>query len=159
MGGKAEALRLQRQRATPGKRVMKAGQDVEVEEFGGLGVVAVEVAGFAPAFPDGVAGTLQDFFVVGVFPFDQIADDGKEALAAGFGFVFVAGVVHHLREDDGTRCRQRPPRPPQVQGAGVAVADGFFARGGGVDVIKRQGDFDEFFRQFDGLGHGVSWLG
>jgi hypothetical protein len=34
----------------------------------------------------------------------------------------------------------------------------FFVSAGGVDVIERQGDFDEFFRQFDGLGHGGSWL-
>ena len=58
MGGKAEALRLQRQRAAPGKRVMKAGQFVGVLEGRRLRVVAVEVAGFAPAFPDGVAGAL-----------------------------------------------------------------------------------------------------
>ena len=77
MRGKAEALRFQRQHATAGEGVMKAGQHFGIEEFCCLRVVAVEAAGFAPAFPYGVAGTLQDVFVVGVFPLDEVADDGK----------------------------------------------------------------------------------
>ena len=108
----------------------------------------VEFAGFAPARPNGVVGALEDVGVVAVFPFHQLADDIEQLLAADFsGFFvnaapesfagFVAGVVHHLREDHGAGGGERSPRPPQVQGAGVAVADGFFARGSAVDVIQR----------------------
>ena len=38
----------------------------------------------------------------------------------------------------------RAARPPQVQRAGVAVANGLFAGTGHVDVVQREGDFDEF---------------
>src|SRR5690606_20247377 len=41
-------------------------------------------------------------------------------------------------------------RPPQVQGAGVPMPDGFFARAGLVDGFERQCDFDELFA----VGHG-----
>ena len=36
-------------------------------------------------------------------------------------------------------------RPPQVQGARVTVADGFFPRRLTVDSVQRQGDLDELF--------------
>ena len=165
VSGKAEALRFQRQRATTGKGVMECGQDVGVEEGGGLRVFFVECAGFAPAFPDSIVGALEDVGVVAVFPLHQVADDVEEFFPPVFGFFFVdaapeafadfvARIVHHLREDHGAGGGQRPPRPPQVQGAGVAVADGFFARGSAVDVIQRQGDFNQFFRDVDGV-HGA----
>ena len=51
-------------------------------------------------------------------------------------------------------CGQRTARPPQMQRARMPVADGFLARRGGVDIVQRQGDFDEFFGGFD--GHSVS---
>ena len=127
---------------------MECGQDVGVEEGGGLRMFFVEFAGFAPARPNGVVGALEDVGVVAVFPFHQLADDIEQLLATDFSGFFVdaapkaladliAGIVHHLREDHGAGGGERPPRPPQVQGAGVAVADGFFARGGAVDVIQR----------------------
>ena len=31
----------------------------------------------------------------------------------------------------------------------MSVPDGLFPRGSGVDLVKRQGDFDEFFWGFD----------
>ena len=148
VSGKAEALRFQRQRAATGKGVMEGGQDVGIEEGGGLRVFFVELAGLAPARPNGVVGALEDVGVVAVFPLHQLTDDVEQLLAADFGgfFVdaapealagFVARVVHHLREDHGAGGGKRPPRPPQVQGAGMSVADGFFARGSAVDVIQR----------------------
>nr|WP_315360317.1 hypothetical protein [Neisseria bacilliformis] len=144
MGGQPEALGFQRQCAAAGEGVVKAGQDFGVEQLGGLGVIAVEGAGFAPAFPNGGAGALQYAFVVGVFPFHEVADDVKQLFAADFGFFFVdaalqfalvAGVVHHLGENHGAGGGQRAARPPKVQRAGMPVADGFFAGGGGVDVV------------------------
>ena len=43
--------------------------------------------------------------------------------------------------------RQRPPRPPQVQRARVAVADGLLACASLVDGFEREGDLDEFLVQ------------
>ncbi len=157
---------FQRQRAATGKGVVEGRQLVGVEQLGGLRVGFVQLAGLAPGAADFGAGALQHFFVIGVLPLHQVFDDLEQALALDGGFflvdaifeaaaLLVAGVVDHLRKDHRPRRRQRAARPPQVQGAGVAVADGFFARGGGVDGVQRQGDFDEFFGGFDG-GHGVS---
>ena len=42
--------------------------------------------------------------------------------------------------------------PHEMQGRGLAVADGFLAGAGAVDGIQRQGDFDQFFGS--GTGHG-----
>ena len=59
-------------------------------------------------------------------------------------------IVHHLREDHRPRRRQRPPRPPQMQRAWMAVPDRLLPRGGDVDGLEGQGDFDELLR---GLCH------
>ena len=137
VGGKAEALRFQRQRATTGKGVMEGGQDVRVEEGGGLRVFFVELAGLAPARPNGVVGALEDVGVVAVFPLHQLADDVEQLLAADFGgfFVnaapealagFVAGIVHHLCEDHGAGGGKRPPCPPQVYTSRVGANTGHF---------------------------------
>ena len=37
-------------------------------------------------------------------------------------------------------------RPPQIQRAGMSVADGFLASRSLVNDIQREGDFDEFLR-------------
>ena len=160
-----QPLRLQRQRAAAGKGVVKGGQPVGVEQLGSLRVVPVQFAHLAPGTADFGAGTLQHLLVVGVLPLDQILDDAEQPLALELRFLpvhpvpeaaalLVAGIVDHLRKDHRPRRRQRPPRPPQVQRAGVAMADAFLTRGGGVDGIQRQGDFDEFSGGFDG-GHCV----
>ncbi len=155
-----QPLRFQRDGAAAGEGIMEGGQLVRVEQLGGLGVIPVQLADLAPALADLGAGTLQHFFVVGVFPLDQFADDVKQLLAP-LGSLFlvdaipepaallVTGVVDHLRKQHRPRRGQRPPRPPQVQGAGVPVADGLLPCGITVDVIQRQGDFDEFFGRFN----------
>ena len=65
---------------------------------------------------------------------------GKTRLGVG-----IVGIVHQRGENHGATGGQGPARPPQVQGAGVAVPDGFFAGAGRVDGFQGQGDFDEFF--------------
>jgi hypothetical protein len=81
----AQALRLQRQCAPAGERVMKRGQRVTPEKFGGPRVVGVVGAGAAPALPDLVARGLQHLLVGGVLPLHQFADDVEQALALQVG--------------------------------------------------------------------------
>jgi len=57
----------------------------------------------------------------------------------------VVGIVHQRGKDDGAAGGQGPARPPEVQCARVAVADGFLAGAGLVDSFEGQGDFDQFF--------------
>ncbi|MCY1371699.1 hypothetical protein D9M69_588540 [compost metagenome] len=117
-------------------------------------MVLIQLAGFPPALPDLRPSALQYRFVVGVLPPHKVFDDLEQSLALGLclflvdavaeaAALLVAGVVDHLREDHGPRRCQRTPRPPQVQRAGVAVADGFLSRSSDIDGIERQGDFDE----------------
>lgn len=89
-------------------------------------------------------------------------DDSKKTapfllhlLLSGELFRQVGGIIDLLGEEYGASRGKRAPCPPQVQGAGVAVADRFFARGGGVDGVEWEGDFDEFLTSF-GLFHSCS---
>jgi hypothetical protein len=64
----------------------------------------------------------------------------EEARALGLCFPRVipplaAGIVDQLGEQHRTGRRQRPPRPPQMEGGRMPVADGFFTGGRGVDVV------------------------
>ena len=149
----SQALRFQRDAAAAGERVEQRRR---------------------PAFRRDsyqLAGGSHGVLVGGVFPFDQPLDEVEEPhagavafgvdvgalgqLAAGLGEVRVGmgvvGVVHQRGEDDGAGCRQGPPRPPQMQGGGVAVADGLFAGAGGVDGFQRQ----RHFNQLLGSRHGT----
>ena len=140
---------------------MEGGQRVRIEELGRLRMTLVERAGLAPALPDLLAGAGEHLLVVGVLPLHQVFDDLEQALTLD-GRLFlvhpapqlalVAGVVDHLRKDHRPRRGQRPARPPQVQRAGVAVADRLLARRSDVDGVEREGDFDEFFWGLEG-GH------
>jgi hypothetical protein len=170
----AEALGFEGDGAAAGKGVMQAGELFRVEEGGGVGVVGVGGAGLAPGFADFGARFFQHWLVGGVFPDDQFFEDLKEAITrcrpTGFEvaggqfagmleFPFPGGVVDELGEDDGAGGGEGAARPPEVEGAGVAVADRFFAGGGFVDGVEGEGDFDEFFGGDDGMGHGVAfWL-
>ena len=75
-------------------------------------------------------------------------------LLGGELFRQIGGVVDQLGEEHGPRRGQRAPRPPEVQRAGVAVADGFLAGGGSVYFVEGQGDFDQFLAGF-GLLHAL----
>jgi hypothetical protein len=63
--------------------------------------------------------------------------------------VRVVGIVYQRGEDHRAAGGERSSCPPEVQRAGVAVPDRFFARAGDVDRFERQRDFDQFFA----LGH------
>src|SRR5215467_13172925 len=106
----------------------------------------------APTLPDLVTRPLENFFVSRVFPQDQILDDLEKSLAFFFlrllrleNIWMRRGVVHHLRKDHRPCRRQRPPRPPQVQGARMPMPDRLLPRRGLVDSFKWQSHFNEFF--------------
>jgi hypothetical protein len=131
---------------------VEGGQLLGVEQLGGAGVVFIRLARPLPARPDLVARRLEHIFVVGVLPLHQVLDDLEQAPAlrllrlCRWEEVRVGrGVVHHLGEDDCPRRRQGPARPPQMQGGGVAMADGLLPLAGLIDGLEREGDFDEFF--------------
>ena len=54
------------------------------------------------------------------------------------------GVIHKRGEKHSAIGGQRAARPPEMQRGGVDKANGFFARGLGVDILHRQCDFNEF---------------
>ncbi len=134
-----QPLRLQRDRAATAERI-EQGRRVAVRGLQDLG-----------------ARPAQHLLVVDVLPLDQLLDEAEEALALAFLRFFggellrVAGwVVHDGREDHRAARGQGAPRPPQVQRARVAVADGLLPRRFAVDGFEREGDFDEFFRMVHG---------
>ena len=89
---------------------------VQISAFG----LAGEVAGFVPQLQ----------------PFLQHALSLPLELGVGAQRVnILRRVVHHLGEDHCPRRRQRSPRPPQVQRAGMPVADGLLPCAGGVDRL------------------------
>ena len=151
----AEALRFQRDAAATGEWIQQ-GRRIPLRRDA-----------------DQLARLLHDGFVRRRFPSHQPLDEIEEAHAGRVAFGFhvgsiarqvlasldefrqshrIIGVVNERGENDRPRCCQRTPRPPQMQGRGVAVTDGFLARAGSVDGVQRQGNFDQFF----GWGHGAS---
>lgn len=115
-------------------------------------------AGGAPRLPDFRAGAIQDLFVRGVFPEDQILDDAEEALPllllgtfGGEEVGMAGGIVNQLREENRAGGGKRATRPPEMQRGGVAVADRLFAGAGDVDRLERVGDLDQFLTGYDGV--------
>ena len=150
MGLQPEPLRLQGQRPAAREGVVEGGEAVRVEPLRRARMVCVGDAGSAPALPDLLPRPRQHLLVVDVLPLDELLDDPEQPLALlrlgllrGEPVRVRRGVVHHLREDDRPRRRQRPPRPPQVQGARMPVPDGLLAHAGGVDRVQRQGGLDQ----------------
>src|SRR5262249_32050303 len=101
--------------------------------------------------PDLRAGLLQYRFVRGVLPLHKVLDYSEEPLAlsplsllCGKEVQLRRRVVHHLREDHCPCRRERPPRPPQVERAGVAVADRLLPRCGLVYRFQWKSHFDQF---------------
>ena len=128
-----------------------------VKEFLGARVPGVIGAGGAPALPDFGAGEAQHLFVRCVFPKHQVFDDLEETLAfallgffGGEEFRVAGRIVHHLGKEDGTGGGQGSARPPEVEGGGVAVPDGFLPRTGDVDGFERKSDFDQLLASDDG---------
>ena len=88
---------------------------------------------------------LQHLLVVGVLPHYQVFQNTEQPLPFSILF-FLRGellrvggrVIHQTRPNDSTSRRQRPPRPPQMQGGRVPVADGLFPRRFHVNFFQRQ---------------------
>jgi hypothetical protein len=97
-------LRLQRDRAAAGERVVEGGQLVRDRS---PALPLVEQRRSRARAADRLAGALQHLFVVGVLPLHQVADDVEQLLALGVGLglglarvvaALAAGIVDHLRE-------------------------------------------------------------
>ena len=93
---------------------------------------------------------VQDSRVVGRLPRHHLGDDrvqprplpllvllGRELLRPR------RRIVHELREQHRPARRERPPRPPQVQGRGMAVPDRLLPHGCTVDGVEGQGYLDQ----------------
>ena len=98
-------------------------------------------------------GGVQHLRVVGVFPLDQLFQNGKQPLTlgvlgllGGVQFRVGRGVVHKAGPYHSACRRQRTPCPPQVQGGRVPMTDGFFARCFRIDRFQRKGNFNQLFR-------------
>ena len=154
VGAEAQALRLQRDRAAAAERVVDGGR-VGLEIVQDCATVVARRRLLAEAPGDGAgdfpARRIEDLLVVGGFPGHHELDDPVQALALRFlgllgrEAVGPGGrVVHQLRKQHRPARRQRSARPPKVQRRRMAVADRLFARGGGVDRLQRDRDFDEF---------------
>ena len=167
IGLQPQALGFQRQRAATGKGIMKARQLVRVEQLGRLRMVAVQLTGLAPGLANLRARPLWHLLVGGVLPAHQFLKQPEQALATGRPTAFQmprrhlarmlqlprpGGIIHQLGKDHRPRRRQRSPRPPQVQGARMPVADRLLPRRCDIDGIERQGDFDQLLGGFDGVG-------
>ncbi|WP_241159612.1 hypothetical protein [Desulfovibrio sp. ZJ200] len=140
MGFQPQALRLQRDGAAAREGIEKDKRPVP------------------HVFFDFGAGRVQDGVIVGVFPLHQLDKQRVQPLPFFFLFLFGGeqlrvrrGIIHQRRPENGACRSRRFTRPPQMQGGGVPVADGFFPCGCRVDGIQRQGDFNELF---GGLAHG-----
>ena len=137
---------------------MKGGQFFRIEERGCIGMITIQFAGLPPGFPDLCAGCVEHRLVVCVFPNHQVFNDFEKPLPllrsfylvdAAVEVPFITGIVHKLSEEHCPRSRERSPRPPEMQSAGMAVADGLLSRCRHIDLVERQCHFDEFARTLD----------
>ena len=80
-------------------------------------------------------------------PLSEFAPGGPPPREIGEQHVYVLGrVVHHLGEENGPGCRQRPPCPPQVERRRMAVADGLLPGRRPVDGVERQRHLNQLLR-------------
>ncbi len=154
VGLQPQPLRLQRQRAAAGERIVEGRQPLRIEQFRGLGVVLVLRASAPPATPNLVARLLQQRLVGGVLPLHKALNQPKQPLPlrllrrlGGELLRPRSRIIHHLREDHRPRRRQRPPRPPQMQRARMPMPNRLLPRGLLVDGVQRQRDLDELLSE------------
>ena len=160
MGLQPQALRLQRQGSATREGIVEGRQLVRVEQLTGARMPGIVRTGAAPALAHLRSRLFEKLLVGRVLPADQFLDKaeqplpllrlvrlGGELLRAG------RGIVHHLREDHRPRRGQGTPRPPEMQGARVPVADRLLPRRRRVDGVEGQGDLDELLAV---EGHGES---
>ncbi len=147
---KPEALRFERQRTAAGERVVEPWQGRRVEQLRRPRMTGVRPAGPPPALPNLLPRLLQELLVRRVLPLDQLPEHPEQPFPLPV-LILLRGerlrrgrrVVHHLREEDRPRRRQRPPRPPQVQRRRVPVPDRLLPRRRRVDRFKRQRRLDQ----------------
>ena len=161
VGFETQTLRLQRQRAAAGERIVEGRQPLRIEQFRRLGMIPMLRASAPPAAPNLVARLLEQVFVGRVLPQHQLLDQPEQPpplrLLRRLGGELLrprSRIIHHLRKDHRPRRRQRPPRPPQMQRARMPMPNRLLPRRRLVDGVQRQGDLDELLAEH--LRHGVS---
>ncbi len=137
MGFQTKALSFQRDGAAACKRVQQLRR-----------VTAGRFHNFGFRF-------IQHFFIVGIFPLDQVSQNTEKPVALLFlrfyrrELVRVGRrVVHKRCPNHGPRSRKRPACPPKVQRGRMPVPDGLFAGGRFVDGFERKRDFNQLFWHF-----------
>ena len=126
----SEPLCLQWQRAAAGKRIVKRGKLVPIEQLFRARMTCVVRTSAPPALPDFLTRTLKYFFVRRVLPLYQLFDDLEEPLTffllspLGRKQIRIRrGIIHHLRKNHSARRRKRPSRPPKVQRTRMPVSN------------------------------------
>jgi hypothetical protein len=150
VGLEPQPLRLERQRAAAGERVMEGRELLAVEQLLCARMVDVLRARPTPALPDLGPRALEHLLVGGVLPQHEVLDDLEETLALLL-LLLLGGeevrkrrrVVHHLCEDHRPRRRHRPLSPPLVKRGRVAAIDEALSYGCLVDGFERQRHLDE----------------
>ena len=128
---------------------MQGGQFFGIKQLGGLWVVLVQFAHFAPRATNFGAGGFQHLFIRGVFPQNKIFNDFEQPLPLNGGFflvlsvfetatLLIAWVIDELSKDDCPRRCERTPRPPQMQRGRMPMPDGFLSRRCGINCIERE---------------------
>src|SRR5688572_281800 len=130
---------------------MECWQPVAVKQVRGTRVLCTLVAGVAPTPPDFLTRLLKDVFVSCVFPQHKVFDDSEKALSLIFLCLLSLedlwvsrGVVHHLCENNGPGCGERPPCPPLMKIARMSAKKwiSLFKRRCFIDCDQWQCDFD-----------------
>ena len=161
IGLQAKPLGLQRQRSAAREGIMEGWQLIRVEQFSRLGMILVQLAGFAPASPYLGSRPIENLFIGDVLPAHEVFEDFEKPLPLNGSFLLVhpvleatslmTRVIDHLRKDHRPRRSQRTTRPPEVHGTWMPLKEWVFLLfTTSTDSIQRQGDFDELLRGFDG---------
>ena len=145
-----QSLRLQRDRPAAGEGIVERRQPFGVEQLRSAGMVGVVLAGPSPTLPDLLPRHLQNRLVGRVLPLHQLPQDREQSVP--FAVLPQLGreevrpgrrIVHQLGEEHRPRRRQRPPRPPEMQCAGMPVPNGLLPRRRPVQVVERQRHLDQ----------------
>jgi hypothetical protein len=102
------------------------------------------------ATPNLRARLFQDLLIIDRFPGDQPLDDVKQTQALSrlscFGWKQLRvcrRIVDELGEQNCSACRKGAASPPEMEGAGMPVADALFSGSFAINGVKGKGDLDE----------------